>query len=191
MRLHLRLAALPLPVCVHAQQPSAPPASASPIADTFRGFGYYGSWLLAAFDSIPANKYEYKPTPPQQSIGYIAQHLETANYGLCGVLGGTKHVATAKDSLADTVKAKWPKDTLVTRFKASLIFCRDALAPLTDAQLGEELTVHFPGNPERRAPRVRFVILLFTDLAEHYSQIASYMRQLGMVPPSALPRPGR
>lgn len=67
MRLHLRLAALLFPVCVHAQQPSAPPASASPIADTFRGFGYYGSWLLAAFDSIPASKYEYKPTPPQQN----------------------------------------------------------------------------------------------------------------------------
>ena len=28
-----------------------------------------------------------------------------------------------------------------------------------------------------------------TDLAEHYSQIASYMRLIGMVPPSALPRP--
>lgn len=27
-----------------------------------------------------------------------------------------------------------------------------------------------------------------TDLAEHYSQISSYMRLLGMVPPSALPR---
>ena len=29
--------------------------------------------------------------------------------------------------------------------------------------------------------------LLITDLAEHYAQVASYMRQLGMVPPSALP----
>jgi hypothetical protein len=26
-----------------------------------------------------------------------------------------------------------------------------------------------------------------TDLAEHYAQLASYMRLMGMVPPSALP----
>jgi hypothetical protein len=29
------------------------------------------------------------------------------------------------------------------------------------------------------------------DLADHYSQIANYMRLNGMLPPSALPRPGR
>jgi uncharacterized damage-inducible protein DinB len=191
MRPALIVVALLVPVSLHAQQPTTPPASANPIAETFRGFGYYGGWLIAAFDSIPASRYEYKPTPPQQSIGYIAQHLENANYALCEVLGGRKRATTAKDSLADTLKARWPKDTLVARLRASLIFCRDVLAPLTDAQLAEEVTVHFPGNPERRAPRVRFVILLFTDLAEHYAQIASYMRQLGMVPPSALPRPSR
>ena len=175
---------------MHSKQPAAPPASANPITETFLGFGYYGGWLLAAFDSIPADRYAYKPTAPQQSIGYIAQHLESANYGLCDVLGPRKHVTTARDSLADTVKAMWPKDTLVARLRASLVFCRDVLASLTDAQLAEEITVHFPGNPERRAPRVRFVILLFTDLAEHYAQLASYMRLLGMIPPSALPRTG-
>jgi uncharacterized damage-inducible protein DinB len=190
MRFQLVIAVLLISSCRHAAPPAAPPAPVSPIADTFRGFGYYGGWLLAAFDSIPADRYGYKPAAPQQSVGYIAQHLENANYGLCDVLGSTKHTTTAKDALPDTVKATWPKDTLVARLRASLVFCRDALAPLTDAQLAEEITVHFPGNPERRAPRVRFVILLFTDLAEHYAQIASYMRQLGMVPPSALPRPG-
>jgi hypothetical protein len=30
---------------------------------------------------------------------------------------------------------------------------------------------------------------LVTDLAEHYSQVSSYMRLMGLVPPSALPRP--
>jgi len=187
MRLRLVVAALALPLCLHAQEPSNRVTEPNPIADTFRGFGYYGGWLIAAFDSIPASRYAYKPTPAQQSIGFIAQHLENANYGLCEVFNGRKHVTTAKDSLADTLKAMWPKDTLVARLRASLIFCRDELARLTDRQLAEELTVRFPGNPERRAPRVRYVILLITDLAEHYAQVASYMRQLGMVPPSALP----
>ncbi len=188
MRLASIIATLLLAAC--SQPQPAPSATPNPIAETFRSFGYYGGWIMAAFDSIPADKYDYKPTPPQQSIGFIAQHLESANYDLCSVLGTAKHIETAKDSLADTVKARWPKDTLVARLRASLVFCRDVLAPMTDAQLAEEITVQFPGNPERREPRARYVILLFTDLAEHYAQIASYMRLLGMIPPSALPRQG-
>ena len=39
--------------------------------------------------------------------------------------------------------------------------------------------------------RARYLILLVTDLAEHYAQIAGYMRILGLVPPSALPQPQR
>lgn len=187
MRLRLVIAALALPLSVTAQTPSVRGTETNPILETFRGFGFYGAWLIAAFDSIPANKYSYKPTPPQQSIGFIAQHLENANYGLCEVFNGRKHATTAKDSLPDTLKATWPKDTLVAKLRASLVFCRDELAQLTDRQLAEEVTVRFPGTPERRAPRVRYVILLITDLAEHYAQVASYMRQLGMVPPSALP----
>jgi hypothetical protein len=35
------------------------------------------------------------------------------------------------------------------------------------------------------------VFLHALDLADHYSQIANYMRLNGILPPSALPRPGR
>jgi hypothetical protein len=34
-------------------------------------------------------------------------------------------------------------------------------------------------------------VLFDTDLAEHWTQLASYMRILGMTPPSALPPPKR
>ena len=191
IRFRLGIAAVFFPALLAAQQSATPQPPANPIVDTFRGFGFYGGWLLAAFDSIPASKYAYKPTPVQQSVGYIAQHLESANYGLCEIIGGVKHLATAKDSLADTVKAQWPKDTLIARVRASMVFCDGVMARISDANLAEELTVRLPGNPERRAPRVRYVILLVTDLAEHYSQVSSYMRLLGLIPPSARPRTGR
>jgi len=182
--------ALLAPNAISAQPPTTtrPEASANPIVETFSSFGYYGGWLMAAFDSIPANRYAYKPTPPQQSIGYIAQHLEDANNQLCTIIGGVNRRMTARDSLPDTVKAAWPKDTLVARLRASLLFCKAALDSLNDRELAEEITVGPPGTG-RTAPRVRWVILLFTDLAEHYAQIASYMRLLGMVPPSALRAP--
>jgi len=188
----LGIAILIVPAALSAQQRSATSeqTTANPITRTFHGFGFYGSWLLDAFDSIPASKYDFKPTPVQQSVGYIAQHLEDANYGLCTIIGGAPPTLTARDTLVDTVKAKWPKDTLVARLRKSLVFCDSVMARVTDASLADTLTVGPPGS-RRTAPRVRWVILLVTDLAEHYSQLASYMRLLGLVPPSALPRTGR
>ena len=177
----LSIAAVLLPIALGAQQPRA-----NPITRTFLSFGYYGSWLVAAFDSIPAGRYDFKPAPPQQSVGYIAQHLEDANYQLCERIGGVKRAMTPRDSLADTVKARWPKDTLVARLRASLVFCQRVVERLDDARLVDEVPVGAPGSGQT-APRVRFLILLVTDLAEHYAQLASYMRILGMTPPSALP----
>ena len=179
----LSLAALP--AVLAAQQPAGGP-SANPITDSFKSFGRYGTLLTAAFDSIPESRYGFKPMPVQQSIGFVAQHLEGANYALCGIFGDERHPLTARDSTADTLKAQWPKDTLVARLRASLAFCDAAMSRLTDARLGDQVSFQ-PGG--RTSPRARYVMGYITDLAEHYNQIAGYMRAMGMVPPSALPRP--
>ena len=180
-----------LPFAGCARQPSVVspvPASRNPITESVKGFSYYGGWLIAAFDSIPASRYDYKPTPAQQSVGFIAQHLENANYQLCGRFSGRPYVMTSRDSLPEAVKAAWPKDTLVVRLRKSLAFCGDAMQTLTDANLGDDLP---PVGAFRQAPRARWVLLFLTDLADHYSQIANYMRLLGMLPPSALPGTGQ
>jgi hypothetical protein len=172
----LTLAALVVP-CSLAGQSQTGTASPDPVILTFASFADgYGDRLVRAFDSIPASRYDFRPTPPQQTVGYIAQHLENANYGLCERFSIVKHHFTTKDSLADTVKARWPKDTLVVRLEASLRFCDSALDR---------------AGPLQSAALARNLLLFETDLAEHYSQIASYMRQLGLVPPSALPSPTR
>lgn len=168
------------------------PAKSQPngIARTFLSFGRpYGGWLLMAFDSIPASQYGFHPTPVQQSVGFIAQHLETANYGLCSTFGGEKYVPAAKDLVADTIKARWPKDTLIARVRKSLEFCAAAIQKLSDAQLSDTLMATTPSGPQP-VLRARFLMLLITDLAEHYAQVSGYMRILGMVPPSALPPRG-
>jgi hypothetical protein len=186
----LAAAALVVPMTLAAQQPAgAPQPPANPITLAFKTSGArYAGLLTAAFDSIPANKYGYKPTPVQQSVGYVAQHLESANYLLCSRFGGPAPALTARDSLADTVKAMWPKDTLTTRLKASFAYCDAAMARVDDAKLAEEVPFGPPGSV-RTAARARFVLGYVTDLVDHYSQIANYMRLNGMVPPSSLPRP--
>lgn len=171
-RYALILLALFVPSTLPAQS-SAPRVSSDGVMLAFQNFAnIFGYRLVAAFDSIPATRYDYRPTPPQQTIGYVAQHLEAANYGLCQQLGELRHPGTAKDSLADTVKARWPKDTLVARLKASLRFCDTVIQRMGKLESGT---------------RANILLAFETDLAEHYSQIAGYMRLLGMVPPSALP----
>lgn len=176
------------PIALAAQQAAPPRPPSNTVVESFRDFGgHYGGLLLAAFDSIPSSKYGYRPTPAQQSVGYIAQHLENANYALCAAIGGLRGPTGVKDSLPDTVKSSWPKDTLVARLRASLQFCARAFAQENDAKLTDNVLLGDASSDS--VPRVRALLFFTTDLAEHYSQIASYMRLMGMVPPSALRRP--
>jgi hypothetical protein len=90
----------------------------------------------------------------------------------------------------DSVKAKWPRQMLLTKLKASLAFCENALAQLDDAKLGDQVTMTFNGN-SRSVTRASMVLGHALDMADHYSQLANYMRLNNIIPPSALPRPGR
>jgi hypothetical protein len=188
IRIVLMIAITLLPLRSSAQR-SAPsePRPANTITDSFRSVSaLFAGRLIQAFDSIPEMQYRFSPTPAQQSIGYIAQHLEAANYNLCSFFGGVKPPALASSGLADSVKARWPKDTLTTRLKASFEFCATALARVDDSKLADGIPSGAP-SAGVVTDRARFLVLYSTDLAEHYSQISSYMRVIGLVPPSALP----
>jgi hypothetical protein len=101
-------------------------------------------------------------------------------------MSGMAHPMTARDSMADTVKMNWPKDSLVTRLKASFAFCKTAWDGLTDAQLVDSMPAFAPG---RKIVRATLAVVFVTDLVDHYSQMANYMRLNGMIPPSSYPRP--
>ena len=185
----LAIIALALPVTLAAQQPPAG-AQANPITTAFRGrtIGLQRN-LAQAFDSIPESKFSYKPTPAQLSIGFIAQHLASDNYFFCNNFGTMKATVAAEDTTtADSIKATWPKDRLVTKLKESFTFCENAFAQLDDAKLAEAVTMSFRGQ-SRSTPRATMVLGHALDMADHYSQIANYMRLNNMLPPSALPRP--
>ena len=182
---------LALPVSLVAQQPSGGPP-ANPITAVFRGrtMGLQRN-LAQAFDSIPEAKFGYRPTPAQQTIGYIAQHLVSDNYLFCNQFGDMKATQAPKDTAtADSVKAKWPKDTLVAKLKASFTFCENAFAQLDDAKLADQVTLSFNGRSSQ-ITRAGMVLGHALDMADHYSQIANYMRLNNILPPSALPRPAR
>jgi uncharacterized damage-inducible protein DinB len=187
----IAILALSLPVSAFAQQPSGQPP-AEPMTTAFRGriLALHRN-LAQAFDSIPERLFTYKPTPAQQSIGYIAQHLVNDNYLFCNAFGDMKGTRPEEDtSTPDSVKATWPKDKLVSRLKESFTFCANALGQVTDAKLSEQTSMTFGGNT-RQVVRVGMLLGHAMDLADHYSQLANYMRLNNILPPTALPRPGR
>ena len=182
------LLALALPMGMEAQAPAGPPKD--PITAAFRArTTALRRNLVQAFDSIPESKFSYKPTPAQQTIGYIAQHLASDNYLFCNNFGEMKASVPESDvSTPDTVRAKWPRDTLLAKLKASVAFCDQAMGQLEDSKLSEMITMS-AGGQSRSLPRANMVLGHALDLGDHYSQIANYMRLNGMLPPSALPRP--
>ncbi len=179
-----------LPLALAAQQPAGDPAN--PMTTVFRTriMGMHRN-IAQAFDSIPESKFSYKPTPAQLSIGFIAQHVASDNYFFCNNFGAMKGNLAAEDTTtADSLKAKWPKEKLVSKLKASFTFCQNAMGQLNDAGLAETITLTFGAQSQQR-PRISMVLGHALDLADHYSQLANYMRLNNILPPTALPRPGR
>ena len=110
------------------------------------------------------------------------------SYFFCNNFGSMKATRAQTDSAtADSVRAKWPKEQLVTKLKESFEFCAEALKQLDDAKLAEQIAV----SPTRNVPRATMVLGHAMDIGDHYSQLANYMRLNNIVPPTALPRPGR
>ncbi|MDB4914535.1 MAG: DinB-like domain protein [Gemmatimonadetes bacterium] len=188
--LHAAMIMLALPASLIAQTPAGPPVN--PITTVFRTRTLTLQRNLAqAFDSIPASRFTYRPTPAQLTIGYIAQHLATDNYLFCNNFGAMKATIAAKDtSTADSVKAMWPRDTLIAKVKASFDFCEAAFAQLDDAKMADQVSMTF-GGTTRTVTRVSMVLGHALDMADHYSQLSNYMRLNNILPPTALPRPPR
>jgi uncharacterized damage-inducible protein DinB len=159
-----------------AALPSIAAAQANPVATAFRDdAAAKAKNLIAAFEEVPADKYGYKPTPAQRSIGDVAVHLAGGNDILCGTIGGTKAPTRAKVAGTDS------KDALVARLKETFAFCDQALANLDDSKLAEQL----PAFGGRTMSRAALMTLTTGDWADHYSQMAIYMRLIGLLPPTA------
>ncbi len=156
--------------------PGLATSQGNPVADAFRDNAKTAAKnLIAAAEEFPADKYSYKPTPSQMSVGDIVVHLTQGNDYLCGAIGGMKAPERTKVAATDS------KDALLARLRDTFAFCDQALASLTDANLGEQL----PFFGGRKMSRAAVMTVTTGDWADHYSQYANYLRLNGMLPPTA------
>ena len=183
----LSIACAVLPVALAAQAATSTTAeraaSSNPVSDALRQMEQrFARILVAAAEAMPADKYNYRPTPAQMSFAQIQVHL--ANEGndlLCGKVAGV--TAPARATAADTTLGK---DALVARLRETFQFCEQAFAKLDDSQLSKPIQLFGP-NPFSMAAAMFITV---GDWADHYSQEANYLRLNGILPPTAQPRRG-
>ena len=130
---------------------------------------------VAAFEAMPADKYDYKPTADQMTFGHLAAHIVESNNYFCASVGDVP------EPKVEELKGTEGKDKLVAAMKTSFQFCHEALAKADDSKMSSDIK-WFDGKP--RARTWAFVALP-SSWADHYGAAAMYLRLNGILPPTA------
>ena len=162
-----------------SSRPLLAQSSGSPVADALRLYlTQFSKNLQLAVDDFPVAKFNYKPTSPQLSVATIVEHLAGSNNFLCASVAGVTPPASAQIQPDNT-----PPDSLKAHLKKSFEFCQTSLANLNDSKLAD--SVPFFGGKRTRAA---VILALPYDWADHYSQMANYLRLNAISPPNAKAR---
>jgi hypothetical protein len=130
--------------------------------------------LQGAVDTMPPDKFSFKPTEGQVTFGHLVSHIIESNYYLCAKAADLPKpkIEEAKDT---------DKDALSKSLKASFDFCNESLAKVDDSKLADEIEAY--GG--RKVPRAWALIALTNDWADHYAAASTYLRLNGLLPPTA------
>jgi hypothetical protein len=173
------IAILGAPVVVQSQTPPAMQSAGPLSAALLSAWQRASTNMPAAADSMPADKFSFKPTPGQMSFGEIIAHEAESNETLCAAIAGG-----AKTPSESSAGATAPKAELVARLRKSFEYCGGVVAKLQESALAD--SVPFFGG--RKATKARAAVAVAQDWADHYAQAAMYLRLNGILPPSARPR---
>jgi hypothetical protein len=153
---------------------------ANPVSSTVKGqLARYAKNMVAAADAMPAEKFNFKPTPEMNNFAHLTMHIAQSNNFLCSKISGQE---APKVELKDTDG----KDKLVAALKASFEYCSTALANVDDSKLSDPFTVF-----NRQTSRAGLLITLSDDWYDHYGAQAVYLRLNGILPPTAQPPPAK
>jgi uncharacterized damage-inducible protein DinB len=138
------------------------------------------SWLQAAdylaksAAAVPESSYTYRPTASVRTFGQIIGHVAGSQYAICAMALGDK--APAEDEIE---KTRTTKGALLEALTQSTAYCQKDYAQSDAAVRAETKVFDSPGS------RLSALMLNTTHDYEHYGNVITYMRMLGMVPPSS------
>jgi uncharacterized damage-inducible protein DinB len=146
-----------------------------PKAEFLEEIAYYEQRYVRLAESVPAEKYAWRPVAGVRSIGEVYTHIVAANYGVARSLGTPPPVGFDFKSITamSTDKAK-----TVAALKDSFAHFRQAIQALSDADADK------PQKMFGRQTTLRGSFLLITGhFGEHLGQSIAYARINGVVPP--------
>ena len=146
---------------VGADSVGAQQSGANDTAKALRyGFGEVSGWVTKAADLVPADKYGYRPTPSVRTFGQLIAHIADSHNYYCA-----RAVSGRNADWSDAVeKGSLDKATLAQKLKQSIDACNAVYG--SSGEIGALF-----GNVGH------------TSL--HYGNIITYMRMLGLTPPSS------
>ena len=153
-----------LGVIAGAQLQARPEARAgqNPAAFLPKGFEEVSGWITSSAELVPADKYSYRPVGTVRTFGQQIAHVADAYAYYCGSAKAGKSI-----EWTDAVeKAGGDKAALVAKLKAATGACAAVYSSATAAN----------------------ALPLMANIAHanlHYGNIITYMRMLGLTPPSS------
>jgi uncharacterized damage-inducible protein DinB len=164
-----------------AQSKAPAQVSSNPVVSTVRQLEERQSKnLIGAAEEMPADKYSYRPTPPQMTFAHLVMHVTESNNSLCPQIAGEQE-RELKLSENDS------KEMLTKALKDSFAYCEQVLAKADDSTLGQPVAL--AGG--RTSTRAVALIHLASGWADHYSAAAMYLRLNDLLPPSAKKADGK
>jgi uncharacterized damage-inducible protein DinB len=138
-----------------------------------RRFDTVSGHVLRAAEVVPEESYSYRPTEEVRSLSELFLHVAGAHFAYCAAVSGESVPETARGEVAT-------KAEIVARVSVSRDFCLSAYRGTTGDALGA--TIDVLGSQDTRAGTL-IQNLAHTNL--HYGNIVTYMREIGLVPPSS------
>lgn len=157
-----------------AQSAMAPARSAD--AEVTGQWNQVSKYLARSAAMVPESSYSYKPVQTVRSFGQLVAHVAGSQMMFCGAVLGDK--IPAED---DFEKRTMSKAELVKALDESNTYCARAYA-VPGVQLVGPIDMF-----GQHWTKGGLLILNATHDSEHYGNVVTYMRMLGMVPPSSMP----
>jgi uncharacterized damage-inducible protein DinB len=158
LRILFVLCCLVLPAASSFGQ-TAPDKTPDVATELRNGFNEVNGWVTKAAEMVPAEKYNYRPVDSVRTFGQLIAHITDSYNYFCA------HGVGNKVEYTDAVeKGGTDKDTLLPKLKEAVGRCNTAYSS------GTQL-------------RPLFSNVGHTNL--HYGNIITYMRMLGLKPPSS------
>jgi uncharacterized damage-inducible protein DinB len=150
-------------------------AATGPKAEFLEEIAYYEQRYVRLAESVPAEKYAWRPVEGVRSIGEVYTHIVAANYGVARSLGTPP--AAGFDFQSITAMSA-DKAKTIAALKDSFAHFRQAIQALSDADADK------PQKMFGRQTTLRGAFLLITGhFGEHLGQSIAYARMNSVVPP--------